>query len=83
MTIAVSSSSSSSLLRALLVPLVVAVALGALLFRPASPPSLGTRPPLPKPIQLDQLVPITAQSAVPEAAPQPPNAEGLRSLHAQ
>jgi hypothetical protein len=74
---------SPSLARALLLPILLAAALLALLFRPSRPPALGVRPPLPTPMQLDQLVPVTAQTPVSEPDQAPPSSEGLRSLRGQ
>jgi hypothetical protein len=61
---------------------LIAAALGTLLFRPASTPKLAVRPPLVTPIELDQLVPVSAQAPVPEPLQAPPSSEGLRSLRA-
>jgi hypothetical protein len=77
---AMTTPASPSLARALLLPILIAAALLALLFRPASAPKLGVRPPLPTPMQLDQLVPVTAQPPVSDPGQAPSNAEGLRSL---
>jgi hypothetical protein len=78
-----SAPTSPSLARALLLPILIAAALGALLFRPASEPKLAARPPLLVPVELDdRLVPISVQAPVPEPLPAPPSSEGLRSLRA-
>jgi hypothetical protein len=67
-----------TLRRALLVPLGIAAALAALVFRPALP-SRHARPPLPLPVAFDELVPRTATTVV-EPGQMPATAEGLRNL---
>jgi hypothetical protein len=78
----VSAAPQPTLARALLIPALVALALGALLLRPKGTLEPTVRPPLPAPIVLDELAPPTAAGQAPPTMPAQTK-EGLRGLQAQ
>lgn len=72
----------ASLVRALLLPLAIALGLAALLFRPPSARSRLARPPLLLPVAFDELVDTSARAPASESGVGSATAEGLRSWKA-